>query len=192
MEAFPPPPPYWTLYAKGPEAGPPPPLPPASGAFSAFGVPHEADGDIPSLKELSRGQVLLLFPDVGLDQLDCKVWLRTLLQTLLQRYLALLDATLGGGDSTDGAGSLPLTNSLMEGLQHILLNLSHLLNMLRPRVAREDLLRIMEGQAIRREESALSVRGALEEVQQTLREAKQAVAEQSSAVAEMEGALRLR
>eukprot|EP00667_Euglena_gracilis_P023232 EG_transcript_26163 len=181
MEAFPPPPPFWVLYADGPSSGPQPPLPPANYAFSAFGVPHEAGGDIPSLEELSQGRVPRLLPDGGVDQLDCKAWLRALLRTLLGRYLALLDATLAAGDAlpNDG-GALLLTAPLLDGLQHVFLNMSHLLNSLRPRVAREDLLRLMEEQATRREALALSVARAEEEVQNILSSSKVSIGEHAS------------
>jgi len=155
MSEFPfPPERLWTQYEGGVDAGPPPPKP-VQGDFMIFGA--QLQTDTPSDLLASSGVPKHFDSD---DPAKASAEMKKLHTALLETFLALLDEMIAnptvGGFDADGRDLFPpnwvppAATVNLDRLKELFLNFHHLLNQARPGQAREELLAMLEAQALRR------------------------------------------
>ncbi len=119
-----------------------PPRPPTS-TYSLFGQVYSVHDTAPSLT--AHGRPVLYSSDE-----TAQVALRRLNRRLLSLFVACV-RSLSDVDSND-------TNELVTGIEHVLVNMHHIVNLLRPTYARADVLAILKRQTETRRKAAAQLR----------------------------------
>ncbi|KAJ3683911.1 hypothetical protein LUZ60_014138 [Juncus effusus] len=166
--SYPPPPPYYRLYADydtDPDSAPAPPLPIDGGAYPLYGATYTTEAVLPSLEDQGVRQ---LYPKT--PHIDFKKELMTLNRELQLHILELADVLVDRPSQYARR---------VEDISLILRNLHHLLNSLRPHQARATLIHILESQIQRRRQAVEDIKRRREEAQRLLQESMQ-ILDQSS------------
>jgi hypothetical protein len=172
MSEFPfPPERLWTQYEEGPEAGPAPPKP-VEGDFMIFGAALQTTTPQGLLEASNTPRHFEGEPQgAALGQ-----QLTKLNAKMMGTFLELLDEILTNPEvgGLDPAGKpleawVPLAaEKSLETLKQLFLNFHHLLNSNRPAQAREELLRLLEEQRVRRHDANSQLQSERNRLEQML------------------------
>lgn len=170
LAAYPPPPPFYKLYAEYREdaeestGGAPLPPPPISGPYTLYGAPYDTEDRLPSLEEQGVRQLYTAGPD-----LDVKAELRALCRELVGEAVELADVLV----------QRPAQYARrIEEVGLLFKNIHHLLNSVRPHQARATLIHILEMQLETRRKALADIRQRRQEAKDLLQASVQGLHEE--------------
>ncbi|EQC28647.1 hypothetical protein SDRG_13524 [Saprolegnia diclina VS20] len=144
VATFPAPPAFMSLYAEGPEMGPPPPAP-LKPTYHSFGTAYATEDAVPDL--LGDRKLYATGSNV-------KTEMKRMNKSLIFTFLELVEVLIANPTKF---------NEKIDDIELLFLNLHNLINAYRPHQARETLIEMLKQQIDERKEAAADIRRVIEE-----------------------------
>ncbi|OQS07248.1 mediator of RNA polymerase II transcription subunit [Thraustotheca clavata] len=143
VATFPAPPAFMSLYAEGPEMGPPPP-PPLKPTYHSFGTPYATEDAVADL--LPEGKVY---------ESGCNVKneMKRINKSLMLSFLELIEVLLVNPAKF---------SEKIEDIEKLFVNMHNLINAYRPHQARETLIDLLKQQIEERKQATAEIRQVIE------------------------------
>ncbi|OQR99947.1 mediator of RNA polymerase II transcription subunit [Achlya hypogyna] len=145
VSMFPAPPAFMSLYAEGPDMGPPPPAP-LKPTYHSFGTAYATEDAVPDLIGDRK-----LYPATGCN---VKAEMKRINKSLIFSFLELVEVLIAN----------PVKfNEKIDDIELLFLNMHNLINAYRPHQARETLIDMLKQQIDERKEATADIRRVIEE-----------------------------
>ncbi|KDO26868.1 hypothetical protein SPRG_08157 [Saprolegnia parasitica CBS 223.65] len=152
VATFPAPPAFMSLYAEGPEMGPPPPAP-LKPTYHSFGTAYATEDAVPDL--LGDRKLYATGSNV-------KTEMKRMNKSLIFTFLELVEVLIANPPSSS-PHAYPSSSEKIDDIELLFLNLHNLINAYRPHQARETLIDMLKQQIEERKEAAADIRRVIEE-----------------------------